>query len=135
MIKVGARLFVLPSHSMKFGGRWGTVKAIDVNSDLPIRVRIDGMNNLYGFSQEELTDKDTFKEWIKPGTKVLDKSTGEVSYVSRLYKDVVNVDGDEVKMLVDLLPYHNCVTCGDEVLGLFEEQCEECLYPLMEEEK
>lgn len=54
-MRPGDRVMVLPSHSLKFAGRWGRITEIDYGLGLPIRVIFeDGIP--YCFDFDELVD-------------------------------------------------------------------------------
>ncbi|WP_426455406.1 hypothetical protein ACP26L_36020 (plasmid) [Paenibacillus sp. S-38] len=54
MILPGILVYILPSASLRFGGRWGFVNKIVETQQLPIGVQFDHNGIIYYFDQNEL---------------------------------------------------------------------------------
>ena len=68
MIKVGDRVMVLPTCSVAFGGKFGTVISVDPTSNIPVKVSIDGKANPYLFDTCEIVDMVEVERWNNMGT-------------------------------------------------------------------
>lgn len=85
-INIDGIVMVRPTHSLKFSKMWGRVVAINPEDSLPIKVKFDGMNMLYGFTDNELMTGKEVAEWEKK--KVIDYCykcgkdlTGQYTYI------------------------------------------------------
>jgi len=131
MIEINSPVYIRPTHSLRFGGRWGEVVEIDKNNLLPLRVRFNGERILYYFDYDEVLSIEGYFEWLTD--KCLVKKTNKVINVkSKNFPLIAGNDGNTYH-LKDLLPILHCEKCGVDITGSFDTLCEDCRYPLPED--
>jgi heme/copper-type cytochrome/quinol oxidase subunit 2 len=98
MLHEDSIVMVRPIYSLRFAKWWGRVVKIDTNDGLPVKVKFNNSDVIYGFTANELMTGKEVKEWDK------------YSNMNRCYK------------------------CGADLTGQYTIICEECSFPLPEED-
>jgi hypothetical protein len=60
MISVMDQVFIIPSRSLKFGGRWGEIIQVSPQNHLPLLVRFDGADTGYRFDYNEVVSLEQY---------------------------------------------------------------------------
>lgn len=119
-------VFVRPSCSMKFGGRWGIIS--DITDDgLPVKVIFSESTTPYGFLATDLMSMKSYFNWFEVDTKVYNIVKEQYGVITSLEFPKVWVDGSR-SFITNILPVDECADCGTEMVGTFQYICDECHY-------
>lgn len=131
-MKISELVYVRPSCSLRFGGRWGVVSDCDTSNELPIRVLFEDDAIEYGFTTDELVSISNYFDWFQVDTNVLNYKTGLLSKVKeRHYPWIKNYKGD-LMYVGDCFIIYNCKHCKNLIVGEYGELCEECEFVIDE---
>lgn len=135
MIVEGDDVFILPSHSLKFAGRWGEVVKIDPENHLPLRIMFTEGLMSYLFDFNEVITVKNYYEWFKSVYGCISTSDGEVVTIRKLEFPYVYGEDMIPRFFSGLLPITHCEYCAKNTTGQFSRVCIDCSSPLPEENK
>lgn len=133
-LTVGSIVFVHPSSSMRFGGRWGKLIALKGGRDeCEVIFREGGYG--YRFSRSELVVlADYINILIQSKTKLIRHMPTATDYhVSELLpSNVPNTFSIRGKLIhvKELYPVMRCSVCGTDTTEEFTHTCLECSHPI-----
>ncbi len=111
MIKLNDCVFILPTHSLLFNGRWGVVKEIN---DEFIKVKFKEHDILFRFTVNEILTIENYKNWFE--------GVEEIKHVKTKKVYPVNFNCN----LSEYYPVTYCSICNGETTGQFTTVCEKC---------
>jgi hypothetical protein len=134
-MEVGDKVFILPSHSIAFAGRWGVIASFDPLHLAPFRVQLSKDGSSFSFSQDEFMTEHTYFKYLQGCDKVFSVNR----MVERLLdctdpKRVVTSGGTYTHFSL-LLPVTHCRSCNCDTTGLLTDFCESCEYSVPVENK
>jgi len=118
------KVFILPSCSIKFSGKWGKVKKVDYSRGLPHLIQFEENGLLYGFFENEFLSVEQFKNWF---------TTGKPFYTNDSKKVLASFSGNGLLTkegiscsIFESYPITFCPDCGEESTNIFDI-CDNCL--------
>lgn len=135
-INIGTRVFVHPTRSLKFAGRWGTVVNMDSEDLMPVRVKMPNWKTPLRFSADELMTIKDYVQWLVDSEEVMHMELKKRLAIKEVKIPMIITDGG-MYPFDELAPITKCSTCGVDTTGQFTLTCEDCLNPVFngEEEK
>lgn len=129
MIKVGDLVLIRPSHSIRFGGRWGKVKTIRKKNTLPLGIAFEDSTLYYFDYCEVMSEKDVFN-WLTQSFTAVFTPINKKIYIRQ--KHIFPYVSTSVGLvnITQLKPVTTCRKCGEEMVGSYSVICDECNYPL-----
>ncbi|MGA4519242.1 hypothetical protein ACPA0F_18450 [Solibacillus silvestris] len=123
----GDNVFIRPTTSLRFAGRWGVIEEVLYDEGLPYKVSFKSEDLTYGFFADELMDEQTFFAWLEVGSKVLVRVNGEVGKLTsksfpHLYLDV----RENPVHFSNVLPITYCNSCLMQMVAAFSNECIDC---------
>lgn len=133
MIREGGKVFILPTHSLRFGGRWGNVVDIEPHLEMPLKVKFPNSEQTFYFDRNEVLSPVDYYAWFSIDTNYINVNTGEIVKPQiKAYPHIIDTNGEK-HVFTHLMPITYCDDCGKENTGEFSNLCEECKYPIPQE--
>ena len=132
-MKIMDTAFIHPSHSLKFGGRWGICMDIIHSDELPIKVQFGASPVMYGFSYDEVLSLFDYSCCLPKGQLVQNIHTGEIGNIlNTVANGFITLENKDQHVLAvqDWVPVGNCEECDALMVGKFSALCITCEYPM-----
>lgn len=129
-MELGDLVMVLPTHSIKFGGRWGEIVGIDDLAQMPFMIRFTEGGLPYCFSINELMDEQTYSQYLSKFSFAVTIVTGEKVRIKKVASQHEVHTSGGVFQARSLLPITKCRSCNSNTTGIIADFCEYCEYPI-----
>lgn len=126
MIQLNDIVFILPTASLLFKGRWGRVAEIKGEF---LKIKFVNHTITYNFTRNELLTIEDYVSWFKHAKVAKHIKTKKKLNIEG-YKLDQPIISDHLFTPYEYYPVTYCNQCGQETTGLFSALCEDCQYPL-----
>jgi hypothetical protein len=130
-VQVGDKVFVLPSRSLKFGGKWGLIDSINETAGMPFKVTFIVGMSAFHFDKNELLSEEGYLQFVKDNTYCTNVEGTKLRIKRCVSPSHVETDGGTFPVH-RLLPITRCRSCNCDTTGLVSIFCEECEYHIPE---
>ena len=122
-------VFIRPSKSLRFAGRWGLITEVDFDNGLPYKIAFRNEEIEYSFFEDELIDEKSFFEWLKVGSEALLVWNGKEIIISdRQFPYLYTADENYKIHFMNVVPISYCTCCNKKMFAAFSNECESCKY-------
>ncbi len=129
-MKVGDPVFILPTYSIAFAGKWGKIVDIDPADQMPYKVMFRKGGCTFRFCQKDLMTEVGYLEYLILCEKAFTADHKVVRIIKfDTERNCISTSGGDYSF-PNLLPVTRCRSCNCDTTGLLTNFCEDCEYQL-----